>query len=89
MAASDLVGRAGVGRGKGGASAHVINLRCGAHEVVRAEGALVETLLIHPRTRVRPALAGAVQLARRVFLKDPLVHPDRIDPISRDWHPAG
>ncbi len=84
IAASKLVGRAGISRVKGCASAHFINLRCDAHEVIRAEGALVETLLIHPRTRVRPALAGAVQLARRVFLKDPLVHPDRIDPISRD-----
>jgi len=85
IAASKLVGRAGVQRVRGCVQASFVNLRFDAHELILAEGMATETLLIHRRTRL--LLSGApgpqMQPARPIYLKDPAFHPDRLDPRFR------
>ncbi len=85
IAASKLVGRAGVTRVRGCAEAGFINLAMDAHEVILAEGLATETLLIHPRDRLIAGQAAPCRMtpARPIYLKDPAFHPDRLDPRFR------
>jgi len=85
IAASKLVGRAGVQRVRGCARADFVNLRFEAHELILAEGMATETLLIHRRSRLISTRAAGPQMqpARPIYLKDPAFHPDRLDPRFR------
>ncbi len=89
IAASKLVGRAGVQRVRGCVRADFVNLRCEAHELILAEGMATETLLIHRRSRLISARPKGPQMqpARPIYLKDPAFHPDRLDPRFRTLPP--
>ena len=90
IAASKLVGRAGVQRVRGCVRADFVNLRFDAHEMILAEGMATETLLIHRRGRLNSARAAKAQMqpARPIYLKDPAFHPDRLDPRFRIMPPS-
>jgi len=85
IAASKLVGRAGVQRVRGCARADFVNLRFDAHEMILAEGMATESLLIHGRSRLisKRHTVPQMQPARPIYLKDPAFHPDRLDPRFR------
>ena len=86
IAATKLVGRARVQRVRGCVQADFVNLRCDHHEVIRAEGQDVETLLITPRGASAKGRSEMLP-ARPIYLKDPVFHPDRLDPRFRMSHP--
>lgn len=89
IAASKLVGRAGVQRVRGCVQADFVNLRFDAHELILAEGMATESLLIHRRRRLISACTKGSQMqpARPIYLKDPAFHPDRLDPRFRTLPP--
>jgi len=89
IAASKLVGRAGVQRVRGCARVDFVNLRFDAHEMILAEGMATESLLIHGRSRLiaKRHTVPQMQPARPIYLKDPAFHPDRLDPRFRSLPP--
>lgn len=88
IAAGNLVERAGIARISGRIKAQYVNISCTDHQLILAEGTPVDTLL----PRLTPTAAQSTASSRpvrRIFLRDPAFHADRIDPRCRDWSPPG